>query len=70
MRVEIKNGMGGCTGHGRCVVVADDVYSLDDQGYNAARGSILDIAPDLEDSAERGADNCPEGAIIILEQQT
>jgi ferredoxin len=70
MRVEIKDGIGGCTGHGRCVLIAEEVYRLDDQGYNADRGKILEVAPHLEGSAAYGADVCPEQAIVILDKPT
>jgi ferredoxin len=56
-----------CSGHGRCFVLADEVYDLDDDGYNAQRGEIVDVAPGNEDAARLGAENCPEAAITIID---
>jgi ferredoxin len=56
-----------CSGHGRCFVLADDVYDLDDDGYNANRGETLDVPTGSEDAARLGAENCPEAAIKIIE---
>lgn len=67
MKVEIKRGLGGCVGHGRCSVLAGAVYRLDDDGYNADQGTIIEIDADHERAARVGAQNCPERAIIILD---
>ena len=73
MKAEIKSvgedeqGEAGCTGHGRCLAIAPDVYDLDEQGYNEHAGQTIDIEPGHEDSARAGADACPERAIIIIE---
>jgi len=56
-----------CSGHGRCAVLAPDVYKLDDNGYNADRGKTLDIAPGHEAAARKGAKLCPERAITLIE---
>jgi ferredoxin len=56
-----------CTGHGRCFVLASEVYDLDDDGYNKMRGAVIDVAPQHEDAARLGADNCPEAAITLIE---
>jgi ferredoxin len=56
-----------CSGHGRCFVLASGIYDLDDIGYNAQRGSVIDVAPSQEKDARLGAQNCPEGAITIIE---
>jgi ferredoxin len=57
-----------CTGHGRCHVLAENVYRLDDDGYNADRGTTIEIPAGLEQEAIRGAKNCPEAAIEIIEE--
>jgi len=54
-----------CSGHGQCYAVAPDVYRGDDEGYNAVQGVSTDVPPDLEESARRGAQVCPESAILI-----
>lgn len=55
-----------CTGHGRCVIYAPDVYTLDDMGYNAVDG-VIEVKAGMEDQARLGAQACPEQAIEIME---
>jgi ferredoxin len=64
VRVKIDQEL--CTGHGRCQVLAGRVYKLDSNGYNIDRGKTLEIPPDLEAEARKGAKLCPERAIAIL----
>ena len=54
-----------CSGHGRCYVLAPEVYGSDDEGY----GTVLseEVPPGLEEQARIGALNCPERAITITE---
>jgi ferredoxin len=54
-----------CSGHGRCHAVAPEVYTLDDDGYNAADGEF-EVAEHLHAAARLGADNCPERCITII----
>jgi ferredoxin len=56
-----------CSGHGRCFVLAPEVYDLDDDGYNVDRGSTIDVSAELEKKALIGVKNCPEAAIIPVE---
>jgi ferredoxin len=65
MKVSIDGAL--CTGHGRCAVLADEVYELDDDGYNARRGSVVAVPAEHESQARFGAENCPERAIEIVE---
>lgn len=65
IRVAVDAGL--CTGHGRCYALAPAVYAPDDEGYNAARGQVLEIADEHEALARRGAKGCPERAITIIE---
>lgn len=67
MKVSIKGGEGGCTGHGRCFALADDVYELDEEGYNVHRGSTIDVPAGHEESARLGARACPERALKIID---
>ena len=55
-----------CMGHGRCYALAPEVYEPDDEGYNSARGEIIEVADEHAHSAARGARACPEGAIEIV----
>lgn len=65
MRIKIDEEL--CSGHGRCSILAKDVYRLDDDGYNADRGSIIEVPPESETAAMRGLGSCPEGAISTVE---
>lgn len=56
-----------CVGHGRCSVVAPEFYRLDDNGYNADRGTVKDVPASLTAAARLGAARCPERAIKIIE---
>lgn len=63
----VDGGQQGCTGHGRCAVMAGDFYEVDDNGYNVHRGETLDVPAGLESAATFGAQVCPERAIAVLE---
>lgn len=52
-----------CTGHGRCYMLAPEVFDADDEGYGVARTE--DVPPGLEAAARKAAANCPEEAITI-----
>jgi len=54
-----------CTGHGRCANYAKLLFPLDSNGYNANRGKVIEVPPELEKAAEVAAANCPEGAITL-----
>jgi ferredoxin len=54
-----------CTGHGRCYMLAPEVFDADEDGHSAIRSEL--VPPGLEDAARRGAANCPEDAITIRE---
>jgi ferredoxin len=60
-------GQQGCTGHGRCAVMAGELYEVDDNGYNLHRGGTIDVPPGMEEVARTGAKVCPERAITIIE---
>lgn len=52
-----------CAGTGQCVVVAEDIFELDDDGL-----SVVIRAPDTPErlaAARRAADLCPMAAIRI-----
>ena len=52
-----------CTGHGRCYVLAPDVFAPDDFGHCVVLHE--QVGTDLEVQARAGADNCPERAITV-----
>jgi ferredoxin len=61
MKLEVNKAL--CTGHARCAATAPEIYELDDEGFSAL--TVLEVAPELEAAAVRGADACPERAITI-----
>ena len=65
MRMKIHGE--NCTGHGRCAKYAPNVFRLDDDGYNADRGSEIEVPAGEEDNAIKGMKSCPEKAIGIVE---
>jgi ferredoxin len=52
-----------CTGHGRCYVLAPEVFEPDDEGHSV--GLVDDIPDVLLEKARLAAANCPESAITI-----
>ena len=57
-----------CTGHGRCYAIAPEVFDADDQGHCVViGGSDLPVPVGQEAAARTGVDNCPEGALAIVE---
>jgi ferredoxin len=57
-----------CCGHGRCYDLGAPVFSSDDEGFAAERGSEFDVAGEHEPAARAGAASCPQGAITLLER--
>ena len=55
-----------CTGHARCADKAPDVYAHDELGYCVPL--YREVPEALRDSARRGAANCPEEAIRLIEE--
>ena len=56
-----------CVGHGRCYVLAPDVFEEDERGHCVLERS--EVPPEFADQARAGALNCPEGAIEIQEDE-
>lgn len=54
-----------CVGHGRCYVLAPEVYEDDDRGHCVVVRP--DPPPELEAKARLGAESCPEEAIRLEE---
>ena len=52
-----------CVGHGRCYVLAPDVFAPDDFGHCEVIAAEVDGA--LAEQARIGAENCPERAITL-----
>ena len=63
LRIRIDSDI--CTGHGRCYMLAPDVFDTDDSGYGVVIES--EVRPELLEQAESARQNCPERAIFIDE---
>jgi ferredoxin len=64
MRVTVDGPL--CSGHGRCYDVGAPVFTADDEGFCAERGTAFDVAPGHEAAAAAGAASCPEGAVTAV----
>ena len=64
MRVSIDHDR--CTGHGRCYVLAPELFADDEEGYGQVLGDGL-VAPERVDAARKAAQSCPERAVILDE---
>ena len=63
MRVRVDREK--CTGHGRCYVLAPDVFGEDERGHCVLL--VEQVEGDLLSAARSGEQNCPEGAISLHE---
>ncbi|HKJ24694.1 MAG TPA: ferredoxin [Myxococcota bacterium] len=61
MKVRVDGA--ACVGHGRCYVLAPEVYEDDERGRCVVVAP--DVPPELEAKARLGAENCPEQAIEV-----
>jgi ferredoxin len=52
-----------CTGHGRCWAVAPEVFTADDEGFNSALDSTVDVPAGHEEEASDAVLSCPESAL-------
>jgi ferredoxin len=50
-----------CRGHGVCVTICPEVFTLTDDGYAVASES--EVPAEFEDAVRDAIDNCPEHAI-------
>jgi ferredoxin len=55
-----------CQGHNRCMILAPEVFEVDDYGFATAQHGG-DVPADLADKARAAAVNCPELAILVTE---
>jgi ferredoxin len=54
-----------CTGHGRCYVLAPELFEPDDYGHG--RVLVEEVPDGLADQARLAVSNCPERAISAEE---
>lgn len=52
-----------CVGHGRCYVLAPEVFEEDERGHCVVIAE--QVAAELVDEARKGESNCPESAIEV-----
>lgn len=53
-----------CQGHNRCVVLAAELFDVDDLGFAQAI-TLGAISPTLESKAQLAEANCPEHAVVL-----
>ncbi len=56
-----------CQGHNRCYMLAPDLFDVDDEGYAILRDAG-EVPAELERQARLAADNCPEFAVVLVEE--
>ena len=54
-----------CQGHGRCYMLAPAVFDSDDLGHCVVLTES--VAPEYEDAARQGVENCPERALSFAD---
>jgi ferredoxin len=61
--VKIRLDVDRCQGHGRCYVLAPDLFDADDYGHCVL---LVEEVPDgRQDDARTGVENCPEQALSL-----
>lgn len=55
-----------CQGHNRCLQAASELFEIDDLGYSHERNDG-EVPAGLEEKARLAVQNCPERAIVIIE---
>ena len=63
--MKIRIDADACTGHGRCYVLAPEVFEPDDEGHSVAL--VDDVPPELLEQAQLAVANYPEGAITLVD---
>ncbi len=64
MKIQVDLAL--CTGHGRCYALCPSHFDEDEAGH-----CLLvqpEVGTDALDEVRQAADNCPEGAITIVER--
>lgn len=57
-----------CQGHNRCMIFAPEVFQVDDYGFASVQSPDGVVPPEYVDAAWQAVENCPELAIIVLEE--
>jgi len=64
--MKIRIDREACVGNARCAAVSEELFKLDEEGYIAV--TEVEVPPELESLARRGARACPEKIIEIIEE--
>ncbi len=64
MKIRVDPEM--CQGHNRCIVLAKELFDVDEEGYAHEENEGV-VPKELEAKARLAVDNCPEVAISIEE---
>ncbi len=67
MTLRVRVDGSKCQGHNRCYVIAPELYDLDELG-NAHEKNDGIVPKELEEEARLSVLNCPERAIILIEE--
>ena len=59
MKVTVDDGR--CRGHGVCITVCPEVFTLNDDGYAQARAGAIPVQ--FEEAVRDGIESCPEQSI-------
>ena len=65
-RMHVRIDHDRCTGHGRCYVLAPELFSDDDEGYGQVIGDGA-VGADQIEAAGQAAASCPERAVFVDE---
>ena len=61
--MKVRVDAAACVGHGRCYVLAPEVFEPDDRGHCWIPNE--NVPAELHEQARVGEENCPERAIVI-----
>lgn len=64
--VRVKVDETRCQGHARCLTFAPDVFDFDDEGYSFVPEESSRFE-ELPEHVRRAVANCPERAILVIE---
>ncbi len=64
MRIKVEADQ--CQGHNRCFALVPELFDLDELGYSHEKGDGT-VPAELVEKARLAVANCPERAIIIVE---
>ncbi|MBW2232931.1 MAG: ferredoxin [Deltaproteobacteria bacterium] len=62
-KLKVEHDSNACVGHGRCYVLAPDVFDEDERGHGVVKQAS--VHAELAKQARLAAENCPEDAITL-----